>query len=106
MGRWGGGGGDGPGAAATTCPLRHARVLRNLTESKTRLDLAHCKLAFPILRRAACAARERRAALDPRQGAQPVVRLLPSTQPETIEQFGIRVAEAWKPGRQGIDDGL
>jgi uncharacterized membrane protein YgcG len=34
------------------------------------------------------------------------VLLLPTTEPETIEQFGIRLAEAWKIGRKGADDGL
>jgi uncharacterized protein len=31
---------------------------------------------------------------------------LPTTQPETLEQFGIRVVEAWKLGRKGVDDGV
>jgi uncharacterized protein len=34
------------------------------------------------------------------------VLLVPTTQPEAIEQYGIRVAEAWKLGRKGIDDGV
>ena len=29
-----------------------------------------------------------------------------STQPETIEEYGIRVASAWKLGRKGVDDGV
>ncbi|MGY4482527.1 uncharacterized protein ACVWWR_001718 [Bradyrhizobium sp. LM3.2] len=29
----------------------------------------------------------------------------PTTEPETIEQFAIRVAEAWKIGRKKVDDG-
>jgi len=45
------------------------------------------------------------AAFETRKGAQIVVLLLPSTQPETIEQFGTRLFEAWKVGRKGIDDG-
>lgn len=40
------------------------------------------------------------------KGAQVVILLLPSVKPETIEQFGIRLAEAWKTGRRGIDDGV
>ena len=31
--------------------------------------------------------------------------LVPTTQPETIEQYAMRVAEQWKLGRKGIDDG-
>ncbi len=38
--------------------------------------------------------------------AQVAVLLLPTTQPETIEQFGIRLAEAWKIGNKGADNGL
>lgn len=45
------------------------------------------------------------AAFEARKGAQVVVLLLPSTQPETIEQFGIRLFDAWKVGRKGVDDG-
>jgi uncharacterized protein len=45
------------------------------------------------------------AALEQEKGAQLAVLIVPTTQPETIEQFGIRVAEAWKLGRKGIDDG-
>src|SRR5262252_7548238 len=40
------------------------------------------------------------------KGSQIAVLLLPSTQPETIEQYSIRVAEAWKIGRAKIDDGV
>jgi uncharacterized protein len=36
---------------------------------------------------------------------QLVVLLVPSTQPEPIEAFSIRVAEAWKIGRKGNDNG-
>ena len=32
--------------------------------------------------------------------------MIPTTQPETIEQYSIRVAEAWQLGRKGIDDGI
>ena len=43
--------------------------------------------------------------LDTRKGSQIAVLIVPTTQPEEIEQFGIRVAESWKLGRKGIDDG-
>lgn len=39
-------------------------------------------------------------------GSQVAVLLLPSTQPEEISQFGIRLAEAWKIGREKQDDGV
>ena len=47
----------------------------------------------------------RLAAFEAKKGAQIAVLIVPTTQPETIEQFGIRVVEAWKLGRKGVDDG-
>ena len=46
------------------------------------------------------------AAYESRRGSQLAVLMLPSTKPEEIEQYSIRVAEAWKIGRKGVDDGL
>ena len=51
------------------------------------------------------------AAIEREKGAQVAILMLPTTQPETIEQFGIRLAEAWKIGRGGVgrsdvDDGV
>jgi uncharacterized protein len=40
------------------------------------------------------------------KGSQIAVLMLPSTEPETIEQYSIRVAEAWKIGRARVDDGV
>lgn len=39
------------------------------------------------------------------RGSQVAVLIVGSTVPETIEQYAIRVAENWKLGRAGIDDG-
>ena len=36
---------------------------------------------------------------------QLAVLIVPTTQPETIEEYGIRVAEAWKLGQKGKDNG-
>src|ERR1700737_1337449 len=44
-------------------------------------------------------------ALEARKGSQVAVLIVPTTAPETIEQYSIRVAEAWKIGRKKIDDG-
>jgi uncharacterized protein len=43
--------------------------------------------------------------LEARKGSQVAVLIVPTTVPETIEQYSIRVAEAWKIGRKKIDDG-
>ena len=44
-------------------------------------------------------------AFEDRKGSQIAVLIVPTTSPETIEQFSIRVADAWKVGRKKIDDG-
>jgi uncharacterized protein len=44
-------------------------------------------------------------AFETRKGSQLAVLLVPTTQPETIEQFALRVAEQWQLGRQKVDDG-
>ena len=43
---------------------------------------------------------------EERTGNQIAVLLMGSTAPESIEQFSIRVADAWKLGRKGVDDGV
>ena len=42
---------------------------------------------------------------EARKGSQIAVLIVPTTAPETIEQYSLRVAEAWKIGRKKIDDG-
>jgi len=44
-------------------------------------------------------------AFEQSKGSQVVVLVVPTTQPEEIEQYSIRVAEQWRIGRKGIDDG-
>src|SRR5262252_2474297 len=39
-------------------------------------------------------------------GNQMAVLMVPSTKPEPIEAYSIRVAEAWKIGRKGQDNGV
>ncbi|HUO69001.1 MAG TPA: YgcG family protein, partial [Gammaproteobacteria bacterium] len=46
------------------------------------------------------------AALEQRKGSQVAVLMVKTTQPEAIEQFSLRVAEAWKIGRGKTDDGI
>ena len=53
------------------------------------------------------AALERKlAGLEEKKGSQAAVLIIGTTQPETIEQYSIRVAEKWKLGRKGVDDGV
>lgn len=49
---------------------------------------------------------DRLAAFEREKGVQIAVLLVPTTQPESIEQYALRVAEQWRLGRQGVDDGV
>ncbi|HOY21756.1 MAG TPA: YgcG family protein [Cellvibrio sp.] len=42
---------------------------------------------------------------EAKKGSQVAVLIVPTTEPEAIEQYSIRVAEEWKLGRKKIDDG-
>lgn len=44
--------------------------------------------------------------LQKEKGSQIGVLIISSTKPETIEEYSIKVAENWKLGRKGIDDGV
>lgn len=46
------------------------------------------------------------ATFEASKGSQIAVLIVPTTEPEDIAQFGIRVAEAWKSGRASVDDGV
>src|SRR5204863_5482843 len=46
------------------------------------------------------------AEFEARKGAQLALLIVPTTQPETVEQYAVRVEETWKLGRKGIDDGV
>lgn len=44
-------------------------------------------------------------AFEERKGVQLAVLIVPTSAPETIEQYAMRVAEQWKLGRKKVDDG-
>jgi uncharacterized protein len=44
--------------------------------------------------------------IEARKGSQVVILMVPTTKPEEIEQFAIRVADKWKIGRKKVDDGV
>lgn len=45
-------------------------------------------------------------AIETQRGAQVVVLIVPTTQPEDIAAYGQRVADTWKVGRRDVGDGL
>ena len=78
-----------------------------------RAELAVPPLAARVTDLAATLTAEQKSALDARlakleadKGSQIAVLIVPTTHPETIEQYSIRVAERWKLGRKGVDDGV
>ncbi|KDP84023.1 membrane protein [Cupriavidus sp. SK-3] len=44
-------------------------------------------------------------AFEAKKGTQVAILIVPTTQPETIEQYSLRVVEQWKLGRTRVDDG-
>jgi uncharacterized protein len=80
-----------PALAQQPVPPRAARVtdLTNTLPADTRAALDRKLAAF-----------------EARKGSQIAVLLIATTAPESIEQYSLRVAEAWKLGRAGVDDGV
>ena len=71
------------------------QLLRRVTDLTATLDTAQV-----------AALEARLAAFEAQKGSQIAVLIVPSTAPEDIAQFGIRVAETWKVGRARVDDGV
>ena len=44
-------------------------------------------------------------AFETRKGTQIAVLIVPTTKPEAVEQYALRVVEKWKLGRKRVDDG-
>ena len=81
----------GPAAAEVAVPALTGRVVDlPSTLPKDRLDALTARLKD----------------IEDRKGSQIAVLMLPSVKPEAIEQYSMRVAEAWKIGRRKVDDGI
>jgi uncharacterized protein len=78
-------------SAEVPIPALSARVT-DLTQTLNREQRSHLE--------------SRLAQFEAQKGAQIGVLMLPTTKPETIEQYALRVAEQWQLGRAGIDDGV
>jgi len=48
----------------------------------------------------------RLAQFEQQGGSQIAILIVPTTQPEAIDQYSIRVVDQWKLGREGVDDGI
>ncbi|HMM72726.1 MAG TPA: TPM domain-containing protein, partial [Rhodocyclaceae bacterium] len=49
---------------------------------------------------------QRLARIETEHGAQLAVLIVPTIAPESIEAYSLRVVEAWRLGRRGVDDGV
>jgi uncharacterized protein len=76
-------------AAAVAIPPLRSRVtdLTNTLNENQRTALEHTLAEF-----------------EARKGSQIAVLIVPTTQPETVDQYAVRVQETWKLGRKGVDD--
>ncbi len=101
-------------AAATLAPLMRTGLLLALLWS----GAASAQVAVPVLSARVSdltatlqpaqrqALESKLATFERERGSQVAVLLVPTTQPETIEQYAIRVVEQWKLGRAQQDDGV
>ena len=70
-----------------------------------RLEARVTDLTGTIGGAALTALEDRLTAFESRTGSQIAVLIVPTTEPEAIEQYALRVVEAWKLGRGDVDDG-
>jgi uncharacterized protein len=80
------------GAVATVVPV--PPLAARVTDQTGTLDAAAVQSLDATL-----------AAFEKSKGSQIAILIVPTTGDETIEQYSIRVVDAWKLGRKGVDDG-
>lgn len=62
-------------------------------------------LTGTLTREQAASLEQMLSSFEARKGSQLAVLMVPTTQPEAIEQYALRVGEQWKIGRKNVDDG-
>ena len=77
--------------AEVAVPTLNARVT-DLTHTLTAEQKAHLE--------------QKLSALEQTQGSQVAILIIPTTKPESIEGFSLRVVDEWKLGRKEVDDGV
>ncbi|TAM06757.1 MAG: YgcG family protein [Paraburkholderia sp.] len=85
----------------------------SFVSAQVRADVAVPSLTSRVIDETRTLTNEQRATLEQtlkefeaKKGAQISVLIVSTTQPETIEQYSIRVVEQWKLGRKNVDDGV
>jgi uncharacterized protein len=87
--------------AALAAAAGHAAALQAVPPLQTRVT----DLTGTLTATEQAALEQKLAAFEARKGAQVAVLIVPTTAPEAIEQYSIRVVEVWKLGRAKPDDG-
>ena len=88
-------------AAVLVCALASAQALQSIPPLTARVT----DLTGTLTAAQQSELEQRLRDFEARKGAQIAVLIVPTTEPEEIEQYSIRVVEAWKLGRKGVDDG-
>lgn len=87
-----------PAASAQPGPLRLASIPilvdRVMDETGTLTEAERSEI------------RHRLITMEGKSGTQLLILVVPSTAPETIEDYSLRVARKWRPGRPSVGDGL
>lgn len=92
------------GASAFVLPLAVPAAAQDLRPIP-RLEARVTDLTGTLTAEQQAALDEKLRAFEARKGSQLAVLIVPTTTPEEIEQYSIRVVDAWKLGREEIDDG-
>ncbi len=93
-------------AFALLSPLFAATALAQSQQAIPKLEARVTDLTGTLTAQQQAALETRLAEFEARKGSQLAVLIVPTTQPEEIEQFSIRVVEQWKLGRAKSDDGV
>jgi uncharacterized protein len=96
-------------AVATVLALAAAAPSRSVAQDQApvpRLERRVTDLTGTLAADQISAIEQKLAAFEERKGSQIAVLFVPTTEPETIEQYGIRVVDEWSLGREGVDDGV
>ncbi len=88
-------------AVLAAVPDAHSQALQSIPQLDTRVT----DLTGTLTAGEQAELEQKLADFEARKGAQLAVLMVLTTQPEAIEQYSIRVVEAWKLGRKQVDDG-
>ena len=87
-------------------PLGHAAATSTQEVAVPALTQRVTDLTGTLDAQQQAALESRLAQFEQQGGSQIAILIVPTTQPEAIEQYSIRVVDQWKLGREEVDDGI